>query len=162
MMDYWKTFFLVLLAGTALAGEPIITCEPRELRGVPGEPLRMELTAETDRANPVQLRIPAVSNLVLRTVEKIPIQRTKDGRFVQKRVIIWQGLQAGSILVTNLSVQIGAAMQLLPSIGITVDAVEPANPPRPAAAPPVEGNETNSMQNPLLGRGAETAGRVLR
>jgi hypothetical protein len=109
---------------------------------------------------------------MLRTVEKVPIQRTKEGRYVQKRIIIWQGVEAGSTAVTNLAVQLGAATQLFPSLEITVDAVEPAappekpvneipnNPPRPAATPPMEGNKQSSLHNPLLWRGAGTAGWV--
>jgi hypothetical protein len=125
-----KTVLLTLFAGTVLAGETIVLkCDPQVLRGLPGEPLRAELTIETPDAKPVRVLIPAVSNLLLRTVEKVPIQRTKEGRFVQKRIIIWQGVEAGSTLVTNLSVQVGTATQLLPSIGITIDAVEPAAPP---------------------------------
>ena len=153
MIRFWTFWLYALLAGTALAGEPVLTCEPRELRGLPGEPLRAELTVETDRAVPIQLRIPAVSNLVLYTVEKVPITRTKDGRFVQKRIIIWQGIEAGSVTLTNLTVvfqglenteekvypanggvpDIGknkqALTQTVPSIGITIDPVEPALPP---------------------------------
>ncbi len=136
----------MLLAGTVLAAEPLLTCEPRELRGLPGEPLQLELTVETDRANPIRLRIPAVQNLFLRTVEKIPIQRTAEGRYVQKRILIWQGLEAGSATLTNLTVQLQALEKsdpkvpsigketkyethLFPGIGITIDAVTPAEPP---------------------------------
>lgn len=146
-MEYWKTAFLTLFAGTVLAGEPIVLkCDPQVLRGLPGEPLRVELTVETERATAIQLRIPAVSNLVLRTVEKVPIQLTADGRFVQKRIIIWQGLEAGSTTLTNLTVvfqglensdpnvpALGknqqALTQSVPNIGITIDTVEPAAPP---------------------------------
>jgi hypothetical protein len=128
-MDYWRTALLTLTAATALAGGPKITCEPRELRGMPGEPLQVELRVETDHAVPMQLRIPSVSNLVLRTVEKIPIRRTPDGRFVQKRIVIWQGVEVGSVALTNLMIQTSAATQLCPIIGITIDEVVPATPP---------------------------------
>lgn len=128
-MDHWKTAFLTLLAGTALAGEPLLTVEPRELRGLPGEPLRAELTIETADAKPARVLVSAVSNLVLRTIEKVPIQRTKDGRFIQKRIIIWQGIEAGATTVTNLAADIQGMTNVFPNIGITVDAVEPAQPP---------------------------------
>ena len=172
MMKYWKIIFLSLAATSVLAGEPKITCEPRELRGVPGEPLQVELTVETDRAAPIHLRSPSISNLVLRTVEKIPSQSTPDGRYVQKRIIIWQGLEAGSITLTNLTAVSQGSEEKFPDIGITIDAVEPADPPQPSASakatadesapPPVEENEINSTHNPLLRRGAGTAGWVLR
>jgi hypothetical protein len=128
-MEYWKTALLTMLAATSLASEPVLTCEPRELRGVPGEPLRAELTVETDRAVPIQLRIPAVSNLVLYTVEKIPIRRTKTETFIQKRIIIWQGVEAGPVTLTNLTAVFQGSEQIFPNIGITIDPVEPAVPP---------------------------------
>ena len=146
MLDYCKFILGVLIATNVLAGEPHLTVEPRELRGVPGEPLRVELTAETDRANPIQLRVPAVSNLVLRTVEKVPITRTAEGTYIQKRIVIWQGVEAGSITLTNLTIvfqglenntgESSASSQGLenfeakfPTLGITVDEVTPALPP---------------------------------
>jgi hypothetical protein len=157
---------VLLLACGAWADEPHLFCNPQQLRGLPGEPLRAELTVETDRVPAIQLRIPAVSNLVLRTVEKVPVQRTAAGRFVQKRIIIWQGIEAGSATLTNLTVQLDDVTLLFPNLGITVDRVVPAappnNPPRPAATPPLEGNETSSLHNPLLRKGAGTAGWVLR
>ena len=167
-MNPWRTALPVLAATVALAGEPLITCEPQELRGIPGEPLQLEITIETDRAAPIHLRIPAVSNLVLRTVEKIPIQRTESGRYVQKRIILWQGIEAGSVTLTNLTAVFnppvvsvsnlletpaekvstsdalakgvptlgeteGERTQAVPPIGITIDAVTPAEPPKTKA-----------------------------
>ena len=128
-MAYWKPIFAVLVATGTLAGPPKITCEPAELSGVPGEPLQLELAVETDHAVPMQLRIPAVSNLVLRTVEKIPIHRMPDGRFIQKRIVIWQGVEAGSVTLSNLMIQAGSETQLLPAIEITINKVVPATPP---------------------------------
>lgn len=128
-MAYWKPIFAVLVATGTLAGPPKITCEPAELSGVPGEPLRLELAVETDHAIPMQLRIPAVSNLVLRTVEKIPIHRMPDGRFIQKRIVIWQGVEAGSVTLSNLMIQAGSETQLLPAIEITINKVVPTTPP---------------------------------
>ena len=179
-MEYWKIILPAVVALSSFAAEPVITCEPRELRGVPGEPLRLEITVEADRAAPVQLQIPAVSNLFLRTVEKIPIQRTETGHYIQKRVIIWQGLEAGSTTLTNLTVvfqtlenvdavsspRFQGLEKKAPTIGIVIDKIEPAkppkNPPRPAATPPQEGITNTSVENPLLWRGVGTAGWVLR
>jgi hypothetical protein len=125
----WLVFMILL--GPVWAGSPRLAVTPQELSGIPGQPLRAELTIETDSADPVQLKIPAISNLVLRAVEKIPIQRTKAGTFVQKRIIIWQGVEAGSITVTNLTAVFQGLERFFPNLGITVDAVEPAKPPEP-------------------------------
>ncbi len=125
-MRNWTVILFSLITASALAGEPVITCEPQTLRGVPGEPLRLTITIKTDRAHPIQLRVPALSNLLLRTTEKIPIQRTKTGGYIQKRVIIWQGISSGSIALTNLTIIAEGREVLCPDIIITVDAVEPA------------------------------------
>jgi hypothetical protein len=145
-LDHWKIILTILVAAPCFAGEPVITCEPREQHGVPGQPLQVEITIETDRAVPAQLRIPHIDGLFLRTVEKIPIQRTKEGRYTQKRIVIWQGLETANLTLTNLVVSFqtletttenvpslgkekGALTQSVPSIGIIIDAVEPAKPP---------------------------------
>ena len=147
-MEYWKIILPAVIALSSFAAEPVITCEPCELRGVPGEPLRLEITVEADRAAPIQLRIPAISNLFLRIVEKIPIQRTKEGRYIQKRIVIWQGLEAGSTTLTNLTVSFQTLENVdavssprfqglekkVPNIGIVIDAVTPAEPPKKAEA----------------------------
>ena len=130
--------WLLGVAPAALAGEPVLTCEPQALKGLPGEPLEVELTAVSDRATPMHLLIPSVSNLVLRTVERIPIQRADDGRYVQKRVVLWQGVESGSAMVTNLCTDLGGATNRFPSIEITIAPVEPALPPSP---PPEEEGE---------------------
>ncbi len=142
-MNFWKVILITLAAGSALAGEPRITCEPRELHGVPGEPLQLEITITADRASPIHIQIPHIDNLHLRTVEKVPIRRTADGRYMHKRIILWQGLEAGSVTLTNLTVVFqalenkegegAASFQTLekncPHIGILIDEVEPAEPP---------------------------------
>ena len=66
MSTNWKIGLLALLAGTAIAGESVVLkCEPQILRGMPGEPLKLELTIKTSRAIPARVLIPSVSNLVL-------------------------------------------------------------------------------------------------
>ncbi|QHI68607.1 hypothetical protein [Tichowtungia aerotolerans] len=148
-MKYLKTVISLLIAGSAFAEDPKITCEPHELRGLPGEPLQVRVTVETDRVAPIQLRIPAVSNLVLHTVEKIPVRRTEKGHYVQQRIIIWQGIESGQTSITNLSVvfqtlekpdpktptpakEKGALTLPVPGIEITIDGVKPAEPPKTA------------------------------
>lgn len=129
-MFYVRTLlFCILSAATLAAGETVLTVEPQTLSGIPGEPLRVELTVETGHAAPVQVRIPSVSNLVLRTVEKIPIQRTKTGAYVQKRIIIWQGTEAGTVTLTNMTAVFQGLEETFPNLGITINPVEPAQPP---------------------------------
>lgn len=137
--------FLVLTAMGALAGEPVLTCTPHVLTGIPGEPLTLELTIDTEQVTPVQLEVPAVSNLVLRTVEKIPVQRTPTGHFIQKRILIWQGTEAGTTTLTNLMIcfqaqnsesgAVAGSPSLIskncPAVTITVSALKPALPPAP-------------------------------
>ncbi len=126
-----SALLLLFVASVAFAGDVELRCEPQALKGMPGEPLEVEVTATSDRATPMHLFIPAVSNLVLRTVEKIPIQRAEDGRFVQKRVILWQGVESGSTVVTNLCADLAGGTNRFPSIEVTITAVEPASPPPP-------------------------------
>ncbi len=142
-MEPLKIILVSAIASSCLAGEPVITCTPLQLRGVPGEPLQLEVSIETDRALPAQLRIPSNPSLLLRTVEKIPIQRAATGRYIQKRIIIWQGLEAASLTLTNLTVRFQTLenadavspppFQTLerkcPDIGIQIDSVKPAEPP---------------------------------
>lgn len=136
MTAYRKIILLILFAATALADEPVVLkCEPLALRGIPGVPLRAELTVETPDAKPVRILIPAVSNLVLRTVEKVPIQRTTNGRFIQKRIVIWQGVEAGQPILTNLTAEVGGIQYVFPTLGIVIDAVPAAAPPAPAPMP---------------------------
>ena len=128
-MKFPKQILPLLFYGISLAAEPLLSVEPRDLHGVPGEPMQMVLTVETADAAPVRLRVPAVSNLMVRAVERIPIRRTEDGRFVHKRIVIWQGVEAGSITLTNLTVEAGSGPLVFPDVRITVKAVEPAQPP---------------------------------
>ncbi|MFA6172191.1 MAG: hypothetical protein WC701_00775, partial [Kiritimatiellales bacterium] len=102
---------------------------------IPGVPLRAELTVETPDAKPVRILIPAVSNLVLRTVEKVPIQRITASRFVQKRIVIWQGVEAGQTVLTNLTAEVGGGQYIFPNLEIVIDAVPVVPPPAPAPIP---------------------------
>ena len=127
------------VSATVWAAEPVeLRCEPQTLSGVPGAPLRVELTAETARAWPMRLQIPAVSNLVLRTVERIPVQKSDDSRFVQKRIILWQGVQGGTTTLTNLCAEINGTRHCFPALTIAISNVTPATPPPP---PPQEAPE---------------------
>ncbi len=133
-MDYWKFMLWIWVTASVLAGEPVLTVEPRTLHGVPGEPLCAELIVETPKVMPVRFMIPEASNLVLRIVEKIPVVQTQAGTFIQKRTVIWQGVEAGQTVLTNLTAEIDGVPHLFPNLGITVDAVEPVPPPVKEAA----------------------------
>jgi hypothetical protein len=127
----------VVVAGLALGigitavagGTARISATPRTVTGVPGEPLRVTVTVETERVEPLQLRLPVVSNLVLRAVERIPVQRTRAGRYIQRRVILWQGVASGETTLTNLMAEVGATTNRLPPIAVTIVPVEAAAPP---------------------------------
>ena len=78
---------------------------PHTFRVVPGEPVRLELTVEADSAAPIRMHIPADPLLVLRAVEKLPIERTKAGVIVHKRVVIWQSLEPGTVKMNDISIE---------------------------------------------------------
>jgi hypothetical protein len=128
-MNLLKLILPALFISAALAGEPVLTVEPRELHGVPGEPLNAELRVETPNVSPVRILIPEASNLVLQVVEKVPVRRTPAGTFIQKRTVIWQGVEAGQTFLTNLTAEIDGVPHIFPALKITVDAVDPALPP---------------------------------
>ncbi len=140
-----SVFSMLLLGsvGVAFCQDTLeLSTEPRNLQGVPGEPLQIELAANTARAWQLHLRVPAISNLVLRAVENVPMTRTEKGRFVQKRVILWQGVEAGTATITNLVAEINGETLHFPPVEITVAAVEPAARPSPPPAPPAPEEET--------------------
>lgn len=128
-LKYTIALWTLLYSAVAAAAEPQLTAVPHELKGVPGEPLQVELTIETDRAVPVQLKIPSISNLVVRAVEKVPIQRTENGRYLRKRILIWQGTESGRVSLTNLTVAVNAEEFVFPTIRIEITEIEPAKPP---------------------------------
>jgi hypothetical protein len=163
------TAILFLGLSVLSVAEPVITCTPRQLRGLPGEPLRLEISVRTDRAVPIQLRIPHIDLLHLNTVEKTPVQRTKEGRYIRKRTVIWQGLEPGQIAITNLTVifqtlenadavsspHFQPLEKKVPTIGIIIEAVEPAT------APSLDTNPTGPTQNSFRREGDRKPGRVL-
>lgn len=129
----WKIMLLASFAATVLAGDAVLMCEPDRLRGVPGEPLQVEVSVETERVTPVDLSMSPIDGLYLCVVETVPITRTKRGTFVQKHMLVWQGLEAGSFTLTNLTVQVGGDVYDLPKVDVSINAVEPALPPEQEA-----------------------------
>lgn len=99
-----------------------LACAPRSFRVLPGEPARVELKIQTRSAAPVRLHVPEHSLLMLRAVEKFPVQRTREGAVVHKRVLIWQALEPGTAKVTGLSVETPGGKRMFPEIEITVRA----------------------------------------
>lgn len=112
----------VLLPALALRGSepPVLRCEPETLTGVPGEPLKVRLTVESRSAAPVTLHIPEVPLLTLRAVEKFPLHLLKEKTIVHERIVIWQGLEAGTVTLDNLSAEIGGHRFLFSPLKITV------------------------------------------
>ena len=89
-------------------------------RKIMGEPMRVELTVEADSAAPVRVHIPADPLLVLRAVEKLPVQRTVEGVIVHRRVVIWQAIEPGAVKVSAITVETRGRKQRFPEISITV------------------------------------------
>ena len=66
------------------------------------------------------MHIPADPLLLLRAVEKLPIQRTREGVIVHKRVVLWQALEPGTVTMNAISVETRGRKVLFPAITITV------------------------------------------
>ena len=112
---------LLLFAPATMAQENVrLSIEPRTVQVVPGEPVRLELTVQADSAAPVRLHVPADPLLVLRAVEKLPVQRTNEGVIVHQRVVIWQALEPGAVKMKAISVETQGRKLLFPEITITV------------------------------------------
>ncbi len=112
---------LLLFAPATMAQERIrLSIEPRTVQVVPGEPVRLELTVQADSAAPVRWHVPADPRLVLRAVEKLPVQRTQEGFIVHRRVVIWQALEPGAVTMKAISVETQGRKLLFPEITITV------------------------------------------
>lgn len=110
----------VVVAESTLEEKVRLQCTPRTFQVVPGEPMRLELTVRSDSATPIRLHVPGDPLLKLRAIEKLPVRRTREGEIVQKRIVVWQGLEPGTVAVKNLSVETGAQTLLFPQVTITV------------------------------------------
>lgn len=117
----WLLVLMGVFAPAAMAEERVhLDCTPRTFRVVPGEPMRLELTVHADSAEPIRLHVPGDPRLKLRAVEKLPVQRTREGAIAHKRVVVWQGLEPGTITMKNLSVETKGQKRLFPEVTITV------------------------------------------
>lgn len=117
---------LLLFAPATRAHETVrLACSPRTFQVVPGEPVRLELTVQADSAAPLRVHIPADPLLLLRAVEKLPVQRTNEGVIVHKRVVIWQALEPGAVKINAISAETLGRKLLFPEIIITVNDPSP-------------------------------------
>ncbi len=115
---------VVVLAGFAPAAPATdgvrLDCAPRTFDVVPGQPMRLELTVQADSAAPIRVHIPGDRRLKLRAVEKLPLRRTPEGVIVHRRIVVWQGLEPGTITMKALSVETQGRKLLFPEVTITV------------------------------------------
>jgi hypothetical protein len=112
---------LLVIAPATMAEEEVrLQCTPRKFQVVPGEPMRLELTVRAASAAPIRVQVPVEPLLKLRALEKLPVQRTRDGVIVYKRVVVWQALEPGMVKMKTLSVETKGQRLLFPEITITV------------------------------------------
>ncbi len=111
---------LVVAPATAADETVRLDCTPRTFLVVPGEPMRLELTVQADSAAPIRLHLPDDPRLKVRAIEKLPVQRTREGVIVQRRVVVWQGLEPGTVKLNNLSVETRGQKLRFPEVTITV------------------------------------------
>ena len=112
---------LLSSAPLTMAQENIrLSCAPRSFHVLPAEPVRVELTLQADSAAPVRVHVPADPLLLLRTVERQPVQRTSEGVIVHKWVVIWQALEPGAVKMNAVSAETQGRKIPFPEITITV------------------------------------------
>ncbi len=108
-------------AAAARAGDRReLQCTPQSLQGLPGEPIRVRLTVALPAAKTIDWRIPAHPLLKVRAVEKLPVRRTRQGSVIYERVVLWQGLEPGTVRLKNLAIQIDRQKLTFPAITITI------------------------------------------
>ena len=104
---------------------------PQHSSGLPGELQQVELTIEMDSPEKATLRVPHASNLVLRAVERYPVTRTNKNRYQHKRQLVFQGVEPGITVLTNILVETANATHNFPSLTIEVLPVKKIDPPKP-------------------------------
>ena len=123
-------YFLFLLPFCAFA-EGKLSVRPDRSSGLPGELQQIDLTIEMDSPRKAVLRVPHSSNLVLRAVERYPVTRSLDGLYLQKRQLVFQGVEPGMTVFTNLLVEAGNKVICFPLLTVEVLPVEKTLPPKP-------------------------------
>jgi len=122
------TGLLFLLPAPLVAGAAAPTptdhvrldCTPRRFHVVPGEPVRLELIVQADSPAPLRWHVPANPSLKVRALEELPVRRTPNGLIVQRRVVIWQGLEPGTLRIKNLAVETGGSKLAFPEVTIII------------------------------------------
>jgi len=104
---------------------------PMESSGLPGELHKVKLRITMDRPHAFTLRIPHCSNLVLRAVERYPLERDSSGIYIQCRDVLFQGVTPGEIRITNIVAECDSTVYCFPALKLKILEV-PAQPP-PAA-----------------------------
>ncbi len=112
--------FFVIAPATMAEENVRLQCTPRAFQVVPGEPMRLELTVRSESAVPIRLHVPRHPLLKLRALEKLPVQRTRDGVIVHKRALVWQALEPGIVKIKTLSIETKEKKLLFPEVIITV------------------------------------------
>jgi|GEM_PF-2339428 len=130
---YWILLMLGICLSAGADESVRLDMSSQKLSGRPGEALVLELTVETKRVLPVKLKLPAVSALVIRKVETLPIRRTERGVYRQGRRVIWQGVTCGSIIIPNLTVDVEGKLYVFPPVEIVIKDVPMALPPKKVA-----------------------------
>jgi len=97
-----------------------LTCAPRTFQVVPGEPVRLQLTVQADSAVPFRWHVPREPLLKLRAIEKLPVRLTAEGVVVYERVVVWQGLEPGTVKIENLSVETKGQKRRFPEVTIHI------------------------------------------
>lgn len=117
----WRLLLLLGVASVVTAGENLrLACQPLTFEVVPGEPIRVEFTVESDSAAPVRLHLPENPLLKLRAVEKYPVHRTAAGAIVHRKAVIWQALEPGTVKLDAVSMECRGRKLVFPEIAITV------------------------------------------
>jgi hypothetical protein len=112
---------VLLLATTARAEDGVrLTCTPQAFQAVPGEPLRLHLTVHAAAALRFRWLVPDDPRLQVRAIEKLPVQRTRQGLVVYQRVILWQGLEPGTVRIEALAIETRNRKLFFPEVNITV------------------------------------------
>ena len=111
---------LLIIAPVTAADNQRLECKPRAFDVVPGEPMRLELTVLAESAEPIRLHVPRHPLLKLRALEKLPVQRTRDGIIVHKRGLVWQALEPGMVKIETLFIETKEKKLFFPEIIITV------------------------------------------
>jgi hypothetical protein len=144
IMKIRLTVFALVSALCAFS-EVELSVQPQHSRALPGELQCIDLTIEMDSAFKAVLRVPHSSNLLVRAVERYPVARSSKGGFLQKRRLVFQGVESGITVMTNLMVETGGTVHCFPPLTIEVLDVEKAKPPKAAEEKKINGKSLDEI-----------------